>query len=136
MTHTIPRGPARAGGLVYALELDRMGRFYTAVLGLTELHRSPEVVVLASADFQLLLHAIPAPIAAGIVIETPPRRREQTAVKLFFTVPSLAQAEADALALGGRLDAERWAGPGFIVCNAVDPEGNVFQLREAQPPAR
>jgi hypothetical protein len=25
---------------------------------------------------------------------------------------------------------ERWQGPGFAACNAMDQEGNVFQLRE------
>ena len=33
-------------------------------------------------------------------------------------------------ALGGQLFDERWQGPGFVVCNAMDPEGNVFQVRE------
>jgi len=28
---------------------------------------------------------------------------------------------------------EQWQGPGFVVCNAMDPEGNVFQVREQAP---
>ena len=31
---------------------------------------------------------------------------------------------------GGQLWEQSWLGPGFRVCNAMDPEGNLFQLRE------
>jgi uncharacterized damage-inducible protein DinB len=31
---------------------------------------------------------------------------------------------------GGEVFAENWQGPGFTVCNGMDPEGNVFQVRE------
>jgi predicted enzyme related to lactoylglutathione lyase len=51
-------------------------------------------------------------------------------LKFFFTVPSLAKARAIASNLGGEIFNENWNGPGFIVCNAMDPEGNVFQVRE------
>ena len=52
------------------------------------------------------------------------------AIKLFFTVPSLAWAEAKAADLGGGLLPQQWTGPGFVVRNAFDPEGNILQLRE------
>ena len=61
---------------------------------------------------------------------TPPRRREDVALKFFVTVPSIAQSTGAAKQLGGEVFAERWQGPGFKLCNAMDCEGNVFQLRE------
>ena len=53
--------------------------------------------------------------------------------RLFFTVPSIAAARSVAAALGGEVFTEQWKGPGFTVCNAMDPEGNIFQVREAAP---
>lgn len=123
--------PARAGVFVYARDLPRLAAFYAAVLGMREVHATEDMAILASPDLQLLVHRIPAPIAAGIRIETPPLPREDAAYKFFATVPSLVDAGTTAASLGGALFDERWQGPGFIVCNAMDPEGNIFQLRQA-----
>jgi predicted enzyme related to lactoylglutathione lyase len=35
---------------------------------------------------------------------------------------------------GGEVFTEPWEGPGFRVCNACDPEGNIFQVRESASP--
>lgn len=124
-------GPARAGLFIYAVDLGRLAGFYETLLGLRRVHVTPEIVVLRSSDIQLIVHAIPAPIAARITITDPPERREMSALKFFFTVPSIAAARAQAPTLGGEILEERWSGPGFSVCNAVDPEGNIFQVRES-----
>ncbi len=120
---------ARAGVLVYATAVDRVAEFYGAVLGLRAVHRTDEMVVLRSADLELLVHAIPPAIAATIVITTPPRLRDDAAIKFFAPVASLDAAAAAARAHGGDLFGETWAGPGFAVRNAHDPEGNIFQVR-------
>ena len=100
------------------------------------LHQTAELCVLESPDIQLLVHAIPEAHARGVVISRPPQRREQQALRFFFSVPDLAHASQQAAALGGEVFAERWAGPGFTVANAMDPEGNVFQLRVPDDPGR
>ena len=123
-------GPARAGLFVYAKDLERVSAFYQDIAGMIRLHETNELVVLESPDIQLLVHRIPAEIAATISIESPPKRREATALKFFFTVPSLAAARAVAARHGGEVFDEHWFGPGFVVCNACDPEGNIFQVRE------
>ncbi len=124
------RGPFRAGLFVYAKDLARLATFYEDTLGLVRVDGSDELAVLQSADFELVVHRIPDAIAAGITIASPPEPREDTALKFYFTVPSLASAEATASALGGEVYAASWDGPGFRVRNARDPEGNIFQLRE------
>ena len=123
-------GPAAAGLFVYASDMERIAGFYQAVLGMIRLHATEELVVLESQHVQLLVHAIPAPIAATITISTPPELREQTALKFFFTVPSIEGARTTARSLGGDVHNQQWQGPGFLVCNANDPEGNIFQVRE------
>ena len=123
-------GAARAGLFVYAKDAERVAGFYEAVAGMSRLQSSADLIVLGSADIQLLVHAIPDPIARDIEVTSPPMRREDTALKFFLSVPSLDVARADAARLGGEVFDENWRGPGFVVCNAMDPEGNVFQLRE------
>ena len=124
-------GPARAGVLIYAKDLNRLSRFYQTLLSMRVLKTSDELRVIASEDSQLLIHAIPPHIAATIAITTPPEPREEQAIKPFFTVSDLAGAEAVAVALGGFLFGPVYDGPGFKVRNGCDPEGNIFQLRES-----
>lgn len=126
-------GPARAGVFVYAKDLQNVAGFYEALLGMSRLRESGELIILDSADLQLTVNAIPSRIADSIVISKPPARRESSAYKFFFTVPDLAEATRTAAALGGEVLPEEWHGPGFRVRNAVDPEGNIFQLRERTP---
>ncbi|MCV2358239.1 MULTISPECIES: VOC family protein [Roseateles] len=123
-------GPARAGALIYAHSLDKLSAFYQQVLGMRLLHTSTELHVMVSADFQLLIHALPASVAASFSIAVPPVQREDQAIKLFFSVDSLAAAAERARALGGGLFGPVYAGPGFQMRNAYDLEGNVLQLRE------
>lgn len=125
-------GPARAGALLYALNLPEVSAFYREVLGMQLLHGVPTHHVIENADLQLVLHAIPAAIAAGITLETPPAPREEAALKFFFTVPSFAAAEASILRLGGGVVPGEWPGPGFRIRHFFDPEGNIFQLREQE----
>lgn len=124
-------GPARAGALIYALDLERLAGFYETLLAMGRLHADAEHVVLSNVDFQLIVHAIPAQYVSSIVVESPPVPREETPIKLFFTVASLREAEQEAARLGGRLFENEWEGPGFRVRNGSDPEGNIFQLRES-----
>lgn len=123
-------GPARAGALIYARDLGLLTHFYRTLLQMDIRSQDAAFVVMENDDIQLLLHAIPAPYAEHVVITTPPVLREQGAIKLFFTVPSLAWAEARAADLGGGLLPQQWPGPGFVLRNAFDPEGNILQLRE------
>jgi len=64
---------------------------------------------------------------------TPPQARESTPIKLAFLVPSIDEALAAAGLLGGRVKegSKRWQFRGHAIQDAVDPEGNVYQLREA-----
>lgn len=123
-------GPAAAGVLIYAKNLDGLAHFYQQVLSMQELHRSDELVVLESSALQLMIHAIPAPVSDQIQITQPPLRRENVALKFFVAVPSLVDAEQWVHKLGGQVFDERWQEADVAVCNAMDCEGNVFQLRE------
>ena len=126
-------GPARAGLFIYAKDLARLAQFYQSLLGMTRAHETPDLVVLRSPELQITVNAMPAHVAAQVDISSPPEKRDNVAYKFFFTVPSLAAASQAASSLGGEVLPEQWRGPGFIVSNAVDPEGNIFQVRESAP---
>ena len=123
----------KPGAVVFAKDLARVARYYEEMAALTPTHVAKDHIVLESRDMQLVVHGIPKRIADTIKISDPPERREATPIKLFFPVPSLAQARAKAPALGGKLGpkAKEWVARGFRACDGVDPEGNVVQFRES-----
>ncbi|MCB1602434.1 MAG: VOC family protein [Lysobacterales bacterium] len=127
-------GPATAGLFIYAKDLERLSVFYQALLGFGEIHAREDIAVLEVFGLQLVIHAIPRHIADSFEITSPPERREEAALKFFFTVPSLDEAAVIAAAHGGEVLHDRWEGRGFRACNAIDPEGNIFQLRESSAP--
>jgi predicted enzyme related to lactoylglutathione lyase len=118
--------------LIYAKQLHTVSAFYERVLSASVLHADDEHRVLQSPDAQLIIHAIPPQYAAGIAIAVPPEPREEQAIKPFFTVRSLAEAERAAEECGGGVCGPVWPGPGMRVRNVCDPEGNIVQLRECE----
>lgn len=126
-------GPARAGALIYARHLDTLSAFYQSLLGMTLLKADAHHHVIESPDMQLIIHAIPPHIAATFDIAQPPEPRTEQAIKLFFTLPSLGESEAQVQQLGGGVTGPIYDGPGFKARNAFDPEGNVFHLRAVAP---
>lgn len=121
-------GAARAGAVIYVSDLAVQIRFYQTLFNMSVLHRQADYGVLENEDIQLVLRTMPAPVA----VSSPPALRQNCAIMLFFSVPSLAWAELKAADLGGELLAQQWSGPGFVMRRGVDPEGNVLQLREWQ----
>ena len=118
--------------VLYAKKVDRVVAFYSAVLGLQIGGGDGSYVVLESPGFQLVVLSIPEDIASSITITAPPTRRANAAVKPVFFVPSISAVRAAAEALGGMLSptVSEWVFQGFIVCDGLDPEGNVIQFRE------
>ncbi|RVU43720.1 VOC family protein [Rubrivivax rivuli] len=119
--------------VVFAKDVPRLASFYAHVIGMTEVASDDHHVVLGAEGFQLVVHGIPAAIARQIEITSPPELREDTALKICLPVESIAAARAQAAALGGGVKAPRaeWTARGFRACDGHDPEGNVFQVREA-----
>lgn len=123
----------RTGAVLFAKSVPTVANFYQVMLGAEVAHADGDHVVLAAGGLELVIHGIPPHIAADIVIESPPALREETPLKLFFTVGALAEARVTAATLGGGLapPAREWAASTFRACDGWDPEGNVVQFREA-----
>ncbi len=126
-------GPATTGVLIYAKDLVSVSGFYERLLPAELLFADSEHRVLQSADAQLIIHAIPAEYADQIEIAAPPSPRDQQAIKPFFTVDCLEDAEKAVVESGGLLCGPVWPGPSLRVRNVCDPEGNIIHLRERVP---
>ena len=128
----------KPSAVIFAKDVTRLAHFYQVVTDMQEIDRDQGHVVLADDHFQLVIHGIPAAIAASITITEPPQLREETPIKICLPVASIAHARDRAAQLGGRVEpkGKEWQARGFIACDGYDPEGNVFQLREADGAAR
>ena len=123
---------SRTGAVLFARDLALVREFYQAVLSLDAERVEEDHVVIASPKLQLVIHRIPGDIAATIQIDSPPRPRTETAIKLVLEVANLAAARDLARRHGGELSApeREWEYQGARVCDGTDPEGNVVQFRE------
>ena len=117
---------------MFAKDLARVASFYQELLSLSVSLSEPDLIVLESSGFQLVVHPLPKKVAASITIATPAERRTNVPTKLIFYVAALGAARQWAALHGGALDPENgeWEARGFRACDGQDPEGNVIQLRQ------
>ena len=117
------------GAILYVKDLEPMKRFYGEMLGAKPInHDCTDVwATFETGDTRFSLHAIPAEIAKNIEINSPPIPRETDPVKLIFEVNDVESERAQLEALGIQVLRRPWQKPGEA-CDAVDPEGNVFQI--------
>ena len=125
MAHT-----TRVGAVIFTGGKDRLAQFYEAVTGLTVSAKDDNVTVLASDEFELVIHALPGEPTNQAAL---PGRAAY--VKPFFPVKSLSETRRRAAAFGGQLSpaSEEWEARGFRACEAIDPDGNPIQFRETAP---
>ena len=118
----------RPGAVIFTGDHKRLAKFYEGVSGLSVRYADEGITVLGSETFELVIHSLPN----EPTLSDPPRVREDTYIKPFFPVRSLAEAREKAAALGGQLrpQNEEWEARGFRACEAIDPDGNVIQFRE------
>jgi hypothetical protein len=102
------------------------------VLGLNEANRDNDHILLESPGFQLVVHRLPGHLATTQETSEAPARRASAAFKPVFFVSNLTSVRIIAKAHGGTLEPEdkEWSFNGAMVCDALDPEGNVIQFRE------
>ena len=119
-------GPAKSGAFLYAHDVSVLVDFYSMLLGAKSVRQTPDFTILACEGLQLIVHELPDGIDVPPSLELP----RESSIKLFFSVESLEVANQRLIELGGKTMQEVWSNSLFSVRNAVDPEGNIFQLRE------
>lgn len=115
--------------MLYVKDLVQMKRFYIDLLGVesTNQNSTNEWALFDAGCVRFALHAIPAQIAQQIEIASPPLPRETNPVKLIFEVVDVEREKKRLESMGIRTLRRPWQQPGEA-CDAVDPEGNIFQL--------
>ena len=115
--------------ILYVKDLDRMKRFYGQMLGVmpTNHQWTDQWATFETGSARFSLHTIPAEIAKNIEIASPPTPRAEQPVKLIFEVIDVESERARLESLGIQVLRRPWQKPGEA-CDAVDPEGNVFQI--------
>jgi predicted enzyme related to lactoylglutathione lyase len=115
--------------ILYVKDLDRMKRFYSEMLHTNPTHSdwTDSWATFDTGSARFSLHAIPAEIAKSIVIASPPIAREEQSLKLSFEVNDVESERARLESLGAQILRRPWQKSGEA-CDAVDPEGNVFQI--------
>jgi len=129
---TEPANALRTALVVYAKDKDRLAAFYRRTLGVLTVAEGTSYVVLRANDVELVLHSIPAHIAAQIEITVPPAARQDTPLKPSFLVRSLTAVREHAVAAGGFVNGpeSEWRFGDSVCVDGFDPEGNVVQFRE------
>jgi predicted enzyme related to lactoylglutathione lyase len=127
-------GPVSVHVVVYAGDLEQLGKFYESALGLTVTETDRRYVVLQGHGYELSVVAMPSDLAAAIQLQSPPTPLEETPIKVSFLVPAIEQCRRVIAAAGGYLKPVEamWEWRGQLHLDGVDPEGNVFQLRQVK----
>jgi catechol 2,3-dioxygenase-like lactoylglutathione lyase family enzyme len=121
----------RAELVIYVQRLEPIQAFYVGCLGLALIEQDETTAMLQNDGWTL--HLVTAPPAAMIELLDPPRRRAETPLKPVFEVASIEPLRGRIAELGGELDPPergRLFG-GALRLDALDPEGNVIQLLQA-----
>lgn len=122
------------GLVVFAKNKQRVSAFYQQTLELVVQESDTSHDLLRGQGYEVVVHAMPRKVAAGITVSTPPQPREDTPFKPTFVVASLAQVRRAAEATGGYLkpEASAWHFRGHTVLDGWDPEGNIVQFKQAE----
>jgi predicted enzyme related to lactoylglutathione lyase len=117
---------------LFAKDLQRVALFYAQALGMTVKTSDADHSVLSCDGFELVIHRIPQQIAAGIVIDEPPKRRVTATIRLDYPVRNVADSRRTARSLGGDIDERppRWAAATANFFFGYDCEGNQFGVSE------
>jgi catechol 2,3-dioxygenase-like lactoylglutathione lyase family enzyme len=120
------------GFVLFARNRKRVSAFYQETLGLHAVESEPSHDLLQGDGYEIVIHAIPRKIAAGISIAKPPIPRTQGTIKPTFVVRSLAAVRVAADLTGGSLktEADAWHFRGCTVLDGCDPEGNQVQFKQ------
>jgi predicted enzyme related to lactoylglutathione lyase len=117
---------------VFAKKVDKVSMFYQQALGLKVEVSDKTHDLLVGKNYEVVVHAISKAYAQSIEIASPPKRRDDVALKPTFVVDDLEVVRAAAKANGGFLKPikQAWRIRGFIVLDGCDPEGNVIQFKQ------
>jgi predicted enzyme related to lactoylglutathione lyase len=123
---------------IFSKNVEQVSLFYQQALGLKVQASDKTHDLLVGPHHEIVVHAISKAYAQSIEIESPPKRRDDVALKPTFVVDDLELVRTAAKANGGYLKPinQAWRIRGFVVLDGCDPEGNVIQFKQLDPEAQ
>ena len=120
---------------VFAKNVEKVSLFYQQALGLKVQVSDKTHDLLMGQNYEVVVHAVSKAYAQSIEIDSPPKRRDDVALKPAFVVDDLEMVRAAAKTNGGFLKPikQAWRIRGFMVLDGWDPEGNVIQFKQVDP---
>jgi len=115
--------------VIFTVDVRRLAAFYEAVLEVRPTLEPSGDIRLRAEREEILIHTIPAKIAKGIEIRTPPQPRDGAAIKPAFDVESLEVSLDAVTANHGVVTGRSFTLDGLTRHDVLDPDGNVIQLR-------
>jgi predicted enzyme related to lactoylglutathione lyase len=117
------------GVLLFVKDFERMVAFYRDVVGLAEVPTQypGEYQSFDTGSARLSLHALPEQYATDTIIEEPPRIRDTVPAKFIFRVADV-EGQVAQLREKGVITRDAVRFDALVLCDVIDPEGNVFQL--------
>jgi predicted enzyme related to lactoylglutathione lyase len=127
---------ANVRAVLFAKDLPAVAAFYATALGMKVVASDNYHTRLDCFGFELVVHQIPQPIANGIVVERPPKRRTAGAIRLDYAVRDLVESRKRSRSLGGDIDdaPPQWADRNANFYFGHDPEGNQFGVSQQGVP--
>ncbi|HEY1997856.1 VOC family protein [Paraburkholderia sp.] len=114
--------------ILYVHNVELLKSFYQAQFGFSVVEEIPdEWAVLKAGEVQLALHLVGEPYRGSAA------HAGHSNAKLVFSLPSGLPALRDKLIASGinMGELKRYSGFPMLLCDGKDPEGNVFQLSQA-----
>jgi catechol 2,3-dioxygenase-like lactoylglutathione lyase family enzyme len=117
------------GAVLFVKDLPGMRAFYGEMLQAQPVNKeqTDSYALFDLHGSRFLLHAIPPEYASDVQLAFPPQPRERDPVKLIFLVDDVLLERSRLEAMGVTVLSRSWQKPRES-CDAVDPEGNVFQI--------
>jgi predicted enzyme related to lactoylglutathione lyase len=115
--------------VIFSVDTRRLADFYEAVLGVAPTGDGSDDIRLRNDREEVLVHSVPAGVAETIAVQSLPKARDSSPIKLVFDVDSL-RAALEAVGRNGGVDNGRtFSVDGLTRHDVLDPFGNVIQLR-------
>jgi catechol 2,3-dioxygenase-like lactoylglutathione lyase family enzyme len=114
--------------ILYVRDVELLRSFYQTHFGFPVVEKiENEWVVLRAGEIEIAFHRVGEPYRERL------NHRNASNAKIVFSVESgLSELREKLLSAGVRMrDLKRYEGFAQLMCDGVDPEGNVFQLSQA-----
>ena len=117
--------------VLFVENISKVAAFYQSVAAMTLVLEDDHHALLELPNFQLVVHGLPGGASAPSLFAV--EIREDSWVKFSLPVADIAAAREKAAEAGGCVypPEKEWEARGIRACDGYDPEGNVFQVRQA-----